>query len=143
MKIFKNLSAEQRLALLKLPVYVSLLATNDYKLDEAERLSIIKLAHTRSFSAEPLLIEFYKEADKELENMIAQVENDLPKQSQKREAAIKNELLKLDQLILILGTEYALAMYHSLKTFKDHVSSAHHSVIGDFVLPVSIPGLTD
>jgi hypothetical protein len=39
------------------------------------------------------------------------------------------------------GEEYTLAMHRSLKTFKEHVSNAHHSVIEDFVLPLSIPGL--
>jgi hypothetical protein len=141
MKTFKSLSAEQKLAFLKLPVYISLLAASGKKLDEAEKLSAIKLAHTRSFSCEPLLAEFYMEADKEFESMIILTDKELPKELQLRETAIKRELLKLDKIIMEFGEEYTLAMHRSLKTFKEHVSNAHHSVIEDFVLPLSIPGL--
>ena len=141
MKSFKSLSAEQRLALLKLPVYITLLAATGNKLDEAEKLSAVKLAHTRSFSCEPLLAEFYLEADKEFESRIIQTDKELPREIQLRETAIKRELLKLDKIIMKLGKEYSMAIHRSLKTFKEHVLNAHHSVIEDFVLPVSIPGL--
>ena len=87
MTLFQNLSAEQKSELLKLPAYIALLAAAGIKLDEEERMTAIKLAHTRSFCCEPLLAEFY------------------------------------------------------LKTFKEHVVKAHHSVIEDFVFPVLIPGL--
>jgi len=143
MKSYKNLSAEQKRALLKLPVYISLLAATDNKLDEAERLSAIKLAYIRSFSCEPLLAEFYIAANREFENIINQLERDLPKQSTKREEAIKGELLKLDKIISKLGNDFNLALKLSMKTFKEHVSHAHHSVIEDFLLPIPISGLTD
>jgi len=142
MNSYRSLSAEQKLALLKLPVYVSLLAATDNTLDEAEKLSAIKLAHTRSFSCEPLLSEFYMEADKEFGNIINQLNRELPKQNQKREDIIKHELFKLEKIIAKLDSEFIEAMERSLKTFKEHVINAHHSVIEDFVLPISIPGLS-
>jgi hypothetical protein len=30
-----------------------------------------------------------------------------------------------------------------MKSFTEHVSKAHHNVLVDFILPLSIPGLTD
>ncbi len=142
-KSLSSLSDEQKLALLKLPVYISLLAASDNSLDEEERLSATKLAHTKSFSCEPLLAEFYREADKYFESNMLQLGRDLPKAAESREAVILNEIQIMENILSILGPDYALAMHRSLKTFKTHVAKAHHSVIEDFVLPIAIPGLTD
>ena len=143
MKSYKNLSPDQKQALVRLPVYISLLAATDNLLDEAERLSATKLAHTKSFSCEPLLAEFYREADKYFESNMIQLGRDLPKAAGTREAAILKEIRIMENILSKLGPDYALAMHRSLKTFKNHVAKAHHSVIEDFVLPIAIPGLTD
>jgi len=143
MKLFKNLSAGQKKALLKLPAYISLLASTDLKMDEAEKMSAIKLAHTRSFSCEPLLADFYREADRNFEKNIVQLNKELPMEMGIREAEVQKEIRNLEKIVLKLGDDYTLAMQRSLKTFKEHVAKAHHSVIEDFILPITIPGLTD
>ena len=144
MKPFKNLSAQENAALLKFPAYISLLAAyHDDKLDEAEKKSAIKFAHTKTFSCDPLLAQFYKEAEKVFEKNITQLEKDLPKEINRRDAAIKRELLNLEKIVLKLGKEYTITMHHSMKSFKDHVSKAHNNVLVDFIFPLSIPGLTD
>ncbi len=141
MTLFQNLSADQKRELLKLPAYIALLAAAGIKLDEEERMSAIKLAHTRSFCCEPLLAEFYHLADINFEFNINQLDQDLPKEKGKREAEIIRELHILDRIVSKLGKGYTIAMHRSLKTFKEHVAKAHHSVIEDFVFPVLIPGL--
>ena len=93
MKLFKNLSLLEKEALLKFPVYISLLAANmDDKLDDDKKQSAIKFAHTKTFSNDPLLADFYKEAEKVFEINIEQLDSDLPKGKENRAAAIKNEL---------------------------------------------------
>ena len=87
------------------------------------------------------MAEFYIAADKDFESRIIQSDNELPKERQLRDKAIKRELLKLDKIVMEFGEDYNLAMHRSLKTFKEHVLNAHHSVIEDFVLPISIRGL--
>jgi hypothetical protein len=42
-----------------------------------------------------------------------------------------------------LDEKYTSTMRHSMKSFTEHVSKAHHNVLVDFILPLSIPGLTD
>ncbi len=85
MKPFINLSVEENQALLKFPAYISLLAANnDGKLDEAEKKSAIKFAHIKTFSSDPLLTGFYKEADSVFEQNIEQLDKDLPKEKDKR-----------------------------------------------------------
>lgn len=140
---FNDLTVQQKQALVKFPAYVSFLAATDSKLDEAEKMAAIKFAHTKSFSCHPILAEFYRESETAFENNLMQIEISLPKDKKSRVLAIKKELVILEKILLKLGHEYVTAMHHSMKTFKYHVSRAHHSVIEDFILPISIPGLTD
>jgi hypothetical protein len=140
---FNELTVQQKQALVKFPAYVSFLAATDSKLDEAEKMVAIKFAHTKSFSCHPILAEFYRESETAFEHNLMQIESSLPKDKKSRDLAIKKELVILEKILLKLGHEYVTALHHSMKTFKSHVSRAHHSVIQDFILPVTIPGLTD
>jgi len=143
MKPFKELTESENNALLKFPVFISLLAANiDNKLDESEKKSAIKLSHIKTYSCDPLLSEFYKEADKVFEKNILQLDKDLPIDKAAREAALKKELMKLETIVLTLKEEHTTVMHRSMKSFKDHVSQAHHSVLMDFVFPMPIKGLT-
>ncbi|MBC7421866.1 MAG: hypothetical protein H7334_00255 [Ferruginibacter sp.] len=61
MKLSKGLNESENNALLKFPALISLLAANSgNKMDEAEKKSAIKLSHIKTFSCDPLLVEFYK-----------------------------------------------------------------------------------
>ena len=142
MSLFKNLSAKENEELLKFPAYISLLAAHcDDKLDEAEKRSAIKFAHTKTFSCNPLLTEFYLEADKVFEKNIEQLDKDLPKNKDGRDAAIKKELLNLEKIVMKLGKDYVSIMRHSMKSFKEHVSRAHHNVLVDLIFPLPLPGV--
>jgi len=67
----------------------------------------------------------------------------LPTEKDFREAAIKKELLKLEKIVQKLGKDYTLTMHSSMKSFKEHVSKAHHNVLTNFIFPLPIPGLTE
>ncbi len=139
----KNISESENEALLKFPVYISLLAANsDSKLDEAEKKSAIKFSHIKTYSCDPLLISFYKKADKVFEKNMLQLDKDLPEKNEERVAAIKKELLGLEKIVLKLGKEYTTVMHRSMKSFKEHVSKAHNNVFMDFLFPMPIKGLT-
>ena len=101
--------------------------------------------HIKTYSCDPLLIEFYSEADKVFENNILQLDKDLPIEKVSGEASLKNELLKLETIILKLEADYIIyiiVMHRSMKSFKDHISQAHHSVLMDFIFPMPIKGIT-
>jgi hypothetical protein len=141
---FKDLSKQDNEALLKFPVYISLLAaSSDYKLDKIEKKSAMKFAHIKTFSCDPLLAEFYEAADKIFKSNMEQLDKELPYEIDARKAAIKKELSNLEKIVLKLGKEYTSTMHRSMKSFKEHVSKAHHNVLVDFIFPVPIPGLTD
>jgi hypothetical protein len=144
MNLFEDLSVQENESFLRFPAYISMLAANcDSRLDEEEKNSVIKLVHTKTFTCDPLLIEFYKEADKVFKNNIEQIDKYLPNDKNHREAVIKKELMKLEKIISKLGKNYSLIMHHSMKSFKEHVSKAHHNVLIYFVFPLPIPGLTE
>ncbi len=143
MKPFKELTELENKEMLKFPAFISLLAANsDNKLDAAEKQSAIKFSHIKTYSCNPLLTEFYKEADNFFENNIQQLDKDLPKEKTDREAALKKELLTLEKVVLKLGEEYIAVIHQSMKSFTEHVSQAHHSVLVDFIFPMPIKGLT-
>ncbi len=143
MKPFKELTDRENKALLKFPAYISLLAANrDNNLDDAEIASAIKLSHIKTYSCDPLLAEFYTKADSVFEYNIQQLNKDLPVEKAARDATLRAELKKLETIVLKLGEEYATVMHRSMKSFKEHVSNAHHSVLVDFVFPIPIKGLT-
>ncbi|MEP7109770.1 MAG: hypothetical protein ABI760_17370 [Ferruginibacter sp.] len=143
MNPIESISPKENEALLKFPVYVSLLAAiSDNKLDEAAKKSAIKFSHIKTYSCDPLLTSFYEEADKVFEKNMLQLDKDLPVKNEDRVAAIKRALLDLEKIVLKFGKEYATVMHLSMKSFKEHVSKTHHNVFVDFIFPVPIEGLT-
>ena len=140
---FTNLTTQENEALLKFPVYISLLAANsDSKLDEAEKKSAIKFSHIKTYSCDSLLTSFYEEADKVFEENMLQLDKDLPAKNDERTTVIKKELLDFEKIVLKLEKDYREAMHRSMNSFKEHVSNAHHNVFMDFVFPMPIEGLT-
>ena len=143
MKAFSNISDEENQELLKFPAYISLMAANnDDSLDETEKKSAIKFSHTKTFSCDPHLSEFYKQADKVFATNIEQLDNALPKGKANRDLIIKNELVGLEKIVHKLGNQLATIMDHSMESFKKHVAKAHHNVLMDFIFPIPIPGLS-
>ncbi|MEO6229872.1 MAG: hypothetical protein ABJB11_13895 [Ferruginibacter sp.] len=141
---FANLTKHEIDVLLKFPVYISLLAANnDGKLDEAEKKSAIKLSHIKTYSCDPLLTSFYEAADKVFEENMLQLDKKLPIKKEERTVVIKKILLDIEILIMKLEKEYATAMHRSMKSFKAHVSNAHHNVLVDFIFPLPMDGFTD
>ncbi|HTL82756.1 MAG TPA: hypothetical protein VL651_13680 [Bacteroidia bacterium] len=139
-----NLTFEERELLLKYPAFISMLAANDHAhLDKMERKEAIHFSHIKTFSCDPRLSEFYREADHVFEKNIEELEETLPADSSAREKVIREELAKLDAILNKLGKEYALLMHKSMKTFKDHVSKAHNNVLDYFVFPLPIKGISE
>jgi hypothetical protein len=119
-----------------------LAASCDDKLDDVERKTAIKFAHVKTFSCNPLLSQFYKEADKDFEKTIGQLNEGLPTEKVSREAAIKQKLSDLEKIVIKLGKTYAFIMHQNMQSFKEHISKAHNNVLVDFIFPLPIPGLS-
>src|SRR5262249_54966978 len=128
MKSFDDLKDVEKDQLLKFPVYVSMLAAekNDH-LDKIEKRTAIQFCHIKTFTCDPLLARFYHEAEKNFESNIKELDNALPRDKATREEIIINELEKIERILLKLGTDYALVMHRSMRSFKNHVSRAHRN----------------
>ncbi|MEO5642624.1 MAG: hypothetical protein ABIQ40_17280 [Bacteroidia bacterium] len=143
MKLLKNSSEKENQALLQFPVYISLLAANsDGKLDDEEKKSATRFSHIKTYSCDPMLTSFYEDADKVFEKNMFQLDRELPSAKEEREVAIKKRLSDLEKIVLKEGKEYATVMHSSMKSFKEHVSKAHHNVLEDFIFPLPIKGIT-
>jgi hypothetical protein len=143
MNPIKSLSNSEYEALLRFPVYISLLAANsDGILDEAEKTAALKFSKTKTYSAEPLLAEFFREADAVFESNLEQINHGLPQEQAGRDIALKSQILIIERIVRTLGKKYASAILRSMTSYREHVSKAHHSVVVDFILPIPIPGLT-
>jgi len=144
MKSFNELNPTEKDLLLKFPVYVSMLAAekNDH-LDRVEKRTAIQFCHIKTFTCDPLLSQFYQEAEKNFEANINELDNALPTDKAEREEIITNELVKIEKVLLKLGTDYSLVMHGSMRSFKNHVSRAHRNILEYFVFPLPISGITD
>lgn len=141
MKTFDELSPSEQQEFLKFPVYIALLAANADG-DTIEKQTAIDFDHMKRYTCNPLLSGFYEKADKVFEQNLDQLDDELPKGKMEREVAIKVELRKIKELLHKFDKEYAKVMHESMQSFKEHVSSAHHNILEDFLFPIPIRGLT-
>jgi len=94
----QNLSFLEIDAILKFPVYVSILAANgDGSLDPAEKMSAVHIAHIKTFSCDKILVEYFNEVNKVFLMNLEEVDKKLPKDKEGREIAIRHELQHLSR----------------------------------------------
>lgn len=144
MKHYRDLSAKEKDQLLKFPAYISLLAsTADDGIDEQEKRTAVKLTHIKTFSSDPLLSDFYKEAENIFEKTVITLNDELPHAKKERTLAICHELDKLEPLLKKLDPEYASVLRYSMESYKHYISRAHRNILEYFIFPMPINGLTD
>jgi hypothetical protein len=139
MNDFKNINTQEYKKLLQFPAYISLLAANlDGKLDDAEKHAASELTHIKTFSGDRLLMDFFKDVEADFVKNMINLDSKLPAGKEPRKVAIKNELLKLEQILSLCDEKHTIAMHKSMKSFKDHVSKAHNNILVDFLFPFSL-----
>jgi len=134
--LYKDLSENERNMLLEFPAYVSLLAANaDGHMSDKEKQKAGSYTHMKTYSCDPLLTPFYKDADKVFMENIDKLDALLPKTKKEREEAIKASLEELEPLLNKLGKDYAWTMHQSMKSYAQHVSKVHGNVLVSFLIP--------
>lgn len=142
MKLFENLTTREHESLLMFPAYISLLAANvDGKLDEREESTAVDFAHIKTYSSDPLLVDFFNDVHKTFSITLHALNKALPLGKINRDSAIKKKLVELEAIINKLNPNHASIIRKSMQSFKEHVSRAHHNVLLDFIFPFSIKGL--
>lgn len=133
-----KLSQEDRDILLKAPAVVAILAaiSDDGEVSKHEKSESIKLSHLRTYTSEPVLHNYYKEAEKVFENHFDQIMASLPAEWKEKEDFLEAELTQLKVVLPKLNDVYAKELVNSLKSFAKHVFKSNASFLDYFVLPV-------
>ncbi len=139
-KQFENLAMEEQELLLKAPVLVSVLASCSFNnVNEIQKADAIKLAHLKTFTATPLLLPYYEVVEKDFEQQFdAVVKKYFPFDEPKRKA-LKNEVERVNTVMLKLDRDYADTLHKSLDQYASHVKKSTHTVFMDFIFPISSP----
>ena len=141
---FEKLTDEECELLYKAPVLVSVLASCSFnEVNKIKKADAIKLSHLKTFTANPLLIPYYTEVEKNFKELFeVAIRQYFPFDEAKR-IALKKEMTRINRVIEKLDKEYARALNKSLEKYTRHVKRANHTVFVDFIFPLPIPGLTE
>ena len=129
--------------LYKAPVLVSVLASCSFnEVNKAQKADAIKLAHLKTFTANPLLLSYYAEVEKTFKDEFeAAIKKYFPFDDAKRKE-LKEEIEKVNLVIGKLDKEYAQVCIIALNRYTKHVKKAAHSIFQDFIFPMPIEGLS-
>lgn len=144
MKQLEHLTNEERNDLFAAPVLLSVLAScTGGTINKDQKAEAIRLAHLKTFTADPLLIPFYVEVEKHFGSRFEEAVREYAPFDESKRNELKE---KINSVYLILGKlnkDYAGRLIRSFEKYERHVSKAGHSVIEDFIFPMPLPGFKD
>ncbi len=134
----EQLSKEDRDIILKAPAVVAILAaiSDDGEVSKHEKSESIKLSHLRTYTSDPLLHNYYSEAEKVFEENFDSIMAALPSEWKDKEDFLEKELVQLRTVLPKVNDVYARELVNSLKSFAKHVFKSNASFLDYFVLPV-------
>ena len=143
-KYFEKLTKEEITLLLKAPVLVSVLASSkDREISNEEKADAIKLSHLKTFTADPILLSYYKEVEKNFKNYFETIVNKYAPFDDAKREALKKEIDSLNTVIAKLDTQFARTLHRSLTKYAEHVKKSEGTIFRTFIFPIPIHGLTD
>jgi hypothetical protein len=143
MKFYEHLTDEEQNLLLKAPVLVSVLAcSRSNSINKAQKADAIKLAHFKTFTADPILLPYYNKVDKSFRDDFDAIVKQYSPLDEEKRMELKEEVKKVHRIIGKLEHTYGNTLLKSLEKYSSHVNKAQHSVIEDFIFPIPIPGLS-
>lgn len=134
-EIYNSISTEELEVLRKSIADVAVLGalSDDGKVDDAERKSALKLASQRTFTATPVLQEFYKEVETHLDSDFDEVIKSLPEGDlESKQAYLRAELDKAGPILKKLPANFSEAYIKSQKSFAEHVFKANSSFFAKY-----------
>jgi len=134
-EIYNAISSKELAVLRKSIASVSVLGAlaNDGKIDSTEKAGAVKLASQRTFTAKPILQDFYKEVDQHLENDFDAIINTLPKGDVEiQKDFLRNELNQVKPILEKLSIHFKKEYTGSQKSFAEHVFKTNASLLTSF-----------
>jgi hypothetical protein len=142
-KEFERLTKNEQDILLKAPAIVALLvASGTGQINEWEKSDAIKLAHLKTYSANPLLIPYYKEVEQVFEKNFEGMAKKFAPFDEPKRAMMQKEIDEVNDVIAKLDNAFALTLHTSLAGYAEHVKKAYKGLVVNFLFPFPIPGLT-
>ena len=139
---FENLTSEERALLFRAPVLLSVLAScSNREINKNQKADAIKLAHLKPFTADPSLIPFYVEVEKNFEQEFEAISKQYSPFDETNYEQLKQEIKSIYPILKKLNRDYASKLLRSFEKYERHVKRAAHNVVEDFIFPVPIPGL--
>ncbi len=134
----EQLNKQDKEILLRAPSLVAISAaiSDDGKVSKQEKAQSIKLAQLRTYTAHPILHNYYKEVDKVFAEYFEEILADLPEDWKGKEVYIKEKLIAINEVIPKLNEVYARHLVSSLKSFARHVFNSNSSFLEYFILPI-------
>lgn len=144
MKNYNELNESEKEQLIKLPAYMSLLtSTAEAGIDKEEKNTAVKITHVKAYSSDPILMDFYKEAENVFEKTITDLDTALPHNREDRKLAVQKELNKLERLLSKLDPEFVSALRRSIRSYDYYISKSHQNIMEYFIFPMPIDGISD
>ena len=143
-KEFKKLNAKEQDLILKAPALLSVLAASGaFGITNEQKAEAIKMAHLKTFTANPLLLLYYSDVETKFKkNFESTVKKYAPFDTVKRDA-LKQEIALTNSLFKKLDKEFAKTLHKSLDGYAKHVGKSARSFFENFIFPIPIKGLTD
>jgi hypothetical protein len=144
MKQLEKLTNEERDILFTAPVLLSVLEScSNNEVNKDQKADAIRLAHLKTFTADPLLIPFYIEVEKNFQKQFELAVKEYTPLNDTKRNEIKSKMKKINLILGKLDKDYADKLLRSFEKYERHVRKAGHSVVQDFIFPVPLPGFTD
>jgi hypothetical protein len=139
----EKLPVSEQQILLNAPVWISVLAAcRDKQVNKAQKQDAIQLAHFKTFTANPMLLSFYRQVEKNFTHELEQAIKEYYPFDEASINRVKANLAQVNVIAAKLDRQYADLLLKSFEKYERHVKRAGHSVIEDFIFPIPISGLT-
>jgi hypothetical protein len=144
LRLFEKLIKEEAEVILKAPVLASLfVATRNKNLSVKCITDAIKLAHIKTYTAVPILSDYYSEVEKNFKVDLEAAERKYTPFDDAKRIQLRSELSIINKAIFKLDEQFATTLINSLNRYAEHEKKAEHAVIEDFVFPFILPGFND
>jgi hypothetical protein len=141
---FENLADHEKELLYQAPVLLSVqVSCSEGRVDKNQKADAIRLAHIKSFTANPQLLSYYYSVDKIFKDKFETAIQTYCPLNEDNQQKLRKEMEKINAVINKLDPSYQFLLRKSFDKYAAHVRRANHSVVQDFIIPIPIPGLTD